>query len=149
VCYSVLHCPLLCCIALWCVAECCSVLYCLLLCCSVLWYVAVCCGMLQCVAVCCISFSCVALRCGALPLALIGRDVWVYLCWATCRGGGDVLINVVCCSVLQCVAVCCSVLAHTTRHAELSVLGHMVRRRRRSRQCEALQYGAVCCIVSG
>jgi len=82
----------------YCVAVCCSVLQCVAVCCSVLQYAAVCCSVLQCVTLCgkvCRS----VLQCEMY--ALLGET------HSTVTVEGRPLL---CCSMLQSVAVCCIVL---------------------------------------
>ena len=90
------------------VTACCSVLQCVAVCCSVLQYVAACCSVLQRVAACCTKRS---KQLGANHLQitlnldeLVMDRAWCSVMWF------DTMFFVVCCSVLQCVAVCCSVL---------------------------------------
>jgi len=120
---------LVCCSVVQCVAVCCSVMQRVAVSCRVLQSVAsvaVCCslvvsssaasGVLQCVAVCCSVLQCVA-RPSSAPLPLL-----------------------VCCSVLQSVAVCCSLLQSVAVYC--SLLQSCVA------CCSLLQSVAVCCSSS-
>ena len=99
-CHSVLQCVA-------CVAVCCSVLQCVAVCCSMLQCVAACCGVYGSVShldshiliLCCNMGECVARNqsCSVSRLTVI-VCCSVLQCVAVCR------------SMLQCVAVCCSVL---------------------------------------
>jgi len=89
---------------LQCVAVCCSVLQCAAVCCSVLQCVAVCCSVLQYVADLqsrLTKFSFELLLLGCCQKVVGPLDVEPLRC---CYIGNVI----VCCSVLQCVAVCCS-----------------------------------------
>jgi len=131
VCCGVSRCVVGCCSVLRYVAVCCSVLQCVarsvLRCvavfamcccgaCGVLHCVAACCSVLQCVAVCCAE--CVAMCCGVCGVLQcvawsVLRSVAVFaVCCSELRPNfltrreDEMRRKVVCCSVLQCVAVC-------------------------------------------
>jgi len=121
-----------CCSVLQCVAVCCSVLQCVVKCGSEMRLstledlasrsaalhevsVAVCCSVLQCFAGlshCCIVggyggyvLQCVAVSCGALQCVVL-KDL---ASRSFTLSEDNVAVRcIVCCSVLQCVAVCCS-----------------------------------------
>jgi len=116
-----------CCSVLQCVAVCCSALRCSMLqrvaytsrtqranktpltCCSMLQYVAVCCSMLQYVAVCCSMSQYVAVCCSMWRMLRCSKLQRVAYTLRTQRANKTPLI---CCSMLQYVAVCCSMLQY-------------------------------------
>jgi len=97
-------------------------------CCSVLQYVAVCCSVVatstyraigasrgKVTAICMCTF-CVAVRCSVLQCVAVCCSVLQFRCnvYIPChrrrKRRRHCTMHVLCCSVLQCVAVCCSVL---------------------------------------
>jgi len=143
---------------LQCVAVCCRVLPCVTVCYSVLQCVAVSCRVLQCVTLCCSVLQCVAVCCCWVYSPSYALLVAVcYSRWASTSAvcnlppserererererrvgaaAGRILpTHILCCGVLQCVAVCCMVLQCVA--ACCSVL-----------QCVTICYGVLQCVA--
>jgi len=100
---------------LQCGAVCCSVLQCVAVCCSVLQCVAVCCSVLQCVAVTVCTY-CASHNVRYMRTLCDSKEVGKHTYFARNARFTHYMQTMcdskelVCCSVLQCVAVCCSVL---------------------------------------
>jgi len=102
--------------------------------------VAVCCSVLQCVAVCCSTSILRRFKAKRKPLSLAQRGRGMSVCK---RLGCKLCLSILCCSVLQRVAVCCSVL----QCVSVCVRGGGVRRVDSScgaACCSVLQCVAVC-----
>jgi len=116
----------------------------------VLQCVAVCCSacgrysqisarsVLQCVAVCCSVLQCVAVR---LVDILKYHRCALIMCWDAGRQGTGKYSQMSSCSVLHCVIVCCSVLQCVAiRLVDIFKCQRAVR-------CSVLKWVAMCCIV--